>query len=136
MDGSTILQVPLSFTVTVNPDFPTVENSLMFGSVEPTWLIRDYTGHRPVTAQSLGDDVDLQPLLERIDREMIPAGKEEQTYRDCIAFARKRELTRRDREITDRLTLADGQIPDEEMNALMREQAEIQRKLKGQGESE
>ena len=44
VDGSTILQVPLSFTVTVNPDFPTVENSLMFGSVEPTWLIRDYTG--------------------------------------------------------------------------------------------
>ena len=104
--------------------------------IAPLWqMIRDYTGHRPVTAQSLGDDVDLQPLLERIDREMIPAGKEEQTYRDCIAFARKRELTRRDREITDRLTLADGQIPDEEMNALMREQAEIQRKLKGQGES-
>ena len=104
--------------------------------IAPLWqMIRDYTGHRPVTAQSLGEDVDLQPLLERIDREMIPAGKEEQTYRDCIAFARKRELTRRDREITDRLTLADGQIPDEEMNALMREQAEIQRKLKGQGES-
>lgn len=105
--------------------------------LEPLWqMIRKYSGHRPAKAMDFAEqsDPELHGLLREIDEVIVPPDKEEKTFRDCIAFARRRELIRRDREITDQLTLADEQIPEEELNALMREQMEIQKKLKGQGE--
>ena len=75
---------------------------------------------------------DHQALLREIDRRIIPRDKEQQIFDECVRFIRNRELKKRDREITQRLLLADEEIPEEEITALMKEQEEIQRKLKGQ----
>ncbi len=89
----------------------------------------------PLTAGMLADraEPELIDALQKIEGIVIPEEKEGQVYDDCVAFVRRKELMRRDQEITWRLSLADETIDDEELADLMREQAQIQRKLKGQG---
>lgn len=89
----------------------------------------------PLTAGMLRETAEPEVFeaLQEIEEIVIPEEKEEQAYRECVAFVRRKELERRDQEITWQLSLADETVADDELAALMREQAEIQRKLKGQG---
>ena len=90
----------------------------------------------PMTAVMLREEAEPEVFeeLQSIEEILIPEDKEEQAYQECIAFVRRKELERQDQEITWRLSLADETVNDEELAALMRQQAEIQKKLKGQGE--
>ena len=88
--------------------------------------------HPDIKMLSESLEPDQQILLQEIDGRVIPEDKEQQIYSECIRFIRNRELRKRDREITLKLSLADEEIPDEEIRALMQEQSEIQKKLKGQ----
>ena len=87
----------------------------------------------PLTASSLRDQADpeVYESLCEIERINIPEDKEGQAFEDCIAFVRRKELERRDQEITWQLSLADETIDDDKLAGLMKEQAEIQKKLKG-----
>ena len=89
----------------------------------------------PLTASVFRDQADpeIYDILCEIEGISIPEDREEQAFRECIAFVRRRELERRDQEITWKLSLADETIDDNDLADLMREQAEIQKKLKGQG---
>ncbi len=88
----------------------------------------------PLRANSFRDaaDPEIYDLMCQIEEVIIPEDKEEIAYRDCVAFVRKKELERRNQEITWQLSLADDDIDDEDLAALMKEQLEIQKKLKGQ----
>ena len=76
---------------------------------------------------------EMYEVLEEIDRTIIPPDKSDTIYAQCIDYIRREELKRQEQEITWKLSLDDGTVPDEEMGELMRRLAEIQRKLKGQG---
>ena len=88
----------------------------------------------PMSASAFRDiaDPEIYEVLEEIESVMISEDREEQAFTECIAFVRKKELERRDQEITWKLSLADETIKEEDLAALMKEQAEIQKKLKGQ----
>ncbi len=79
-------------------------------------------------------DPELTEVFLRIDEMVIPEDKEQIIFEECITYIRKERLRRRDQEITWQLSQGDEVISEEEMRALMEEQAEIQRKLRGQGE--
>ena len=80
-------------------------------------------------------DPELADVLERVDGMVIPVEKEKVMFDECIGYIRKERLRQRDQEITWRLSQGDGELSEQEMTDLMMEQAEIQKKLKGQGES-
>ena len=88
----------------------------------------------PLTASSFRDSADPEDyeVLSEIEAVLIPEEREEQAFSECIAFVRRKELERRDQEITWKLSLADETIDDEDLASLMKEQAQIQKKLKGQ----
>ena len=89
---------------------------------------------RPIPVSALEDDSDpdLQGVLRSIDAVMIPPDREEIAFRDCLAFARRKELRKKEQEISWKLSLAEENASEEEQNELMRQMAEIQKKLKGQ----
>ena len=79
-------------------------------------------------------DPEIFEIYQGIDALVIPEDKERIIYDQCISFVRREGLKQRDQEITWMLSLDDGTISDDEIRALMKEQAEIQKQLKGQGE--
>ena len=81
----------------------------------------------------LRDAMDPDTYEEFIRTEVltIPEEKEQVLYDQCIDYIRKQLLRQRDQEITWKLSLEDGSVPEEELRKLMLEQAEIQKKLKG-----
>jgi len=79
-------------------------------------------------------DPEIFEIYQGIDALVIPEDKERIIYDQCISFVRREGLKQRDQEITWMLSLDDGTISEDEIRALMKEQAEIQKQLKGQGE--
>ncbi len=100
-------------------------------------LIREasQTEGGPIDVNRLAERLDPEslPLLERVHELVIPEDKEQIIFDQCVEYIRNEKLRLRDQEITWRLSQDDGSIPDEEVVSLMKEQAEIQKKLKGQG---
>lgn len=86
----------------------------------------------PLTAGMLRDTAEPEVFeaLQEIEKIMIPEEKVEQAYRECVSLVRRKELERRDQEITWQLSLADETVADDELAALIREQEKIQKKLK------
>ena len=119
-------------------DLPEDVRKLVFQSEQGKGILEIIEGHRsdphPLSASGFRDkaEPEIYDVLTEIDDVMIPDEKEDVAFRDCIAFVRRKELERRDQEITWKLSLADEGINDEDLAELMKEQAQIQKKLKGQ----
>lgn len=115
----------------------------VFRSSEGTDLYRlvlESAGGRstgPADAGKLREQLDpeLYDTFRRIEELMIPEEKEQIIFDQCIGYIRKERLRQRDQEITWKLSQGDGELSEEALRDLMLEQAEIQRKLRGQGEA-
>lgn len=94
--------------------------------------LADAGGSGPADTGRLRETVDPESWeeLQRVDELAIPEDKEQIVYDQCIEYIRNERLRQRDQEISWRLTLEDGSVSEEELTALMKEQAEIQRKMK------
>lgn len=64
---------------------------------------------------------------------VMPGDRDEEIYRQCLNFIRKRSLKEESELITVKLSMADGEISVEEQNRLMKRQIEIQKLIQGQG---
>ena len=89
----------------------------------------------PADLRELSENIEpeLADLLERVGQVIIPAEKEQIVFDECVAHIRRQLLQQRDQEITWMLSLDDGTLSEEELRDLMKEQAQIQKKMKGQG---
>ena len=89
----------------------------------------------PADLRELSENIEpeLADLLERVGQVIIPAEKEQIVFDECVAHIRRQLLQQRDQEITWMLSLDDGTLSEEELRDLMIEQAQIQKKMKGQG---
>ena len=115
-------------------------SDMVFRSSEGSQLYREIKDAAEegvaVDERKLGQLLEPEALeeLKRISGIVIPEDKEEIIYRQCVSFIRRERLKQRDQEITWKLSLDNGELSDDELASLMREQADIQKKLKGQGE--
>ena len=65
-----------------------------------------------------------------IEEMVIPAGREQEMFEDCTAKIRREMLKRREHELMIRLSMADDDIGQEEIEALMKQLIQIQKELK------
>ena len=75
------------------------------------------------------DDEDAA-ALDDIERKIVPSGKEDGIFNDCIAKIRHERLKEKEKELMLRLSMADEDENHREIEDMMRQLMEIQRELK------
>lgn len=75
-------------------------------------------------------DENSEKWLEIIDEKIIPKGREDMIFRDCVGGIRKKILKREESEIIVKLSMADEEENGEEIIRLTKQLIEIQKKLK------
>ena len=73
-----------------------------------------------------------QQLLRRLDQILI-AGNEEQVFAECLQKKAYSKLQEQERELIDRLSLADENADGDTVRQLTRELMEVQDKMKAHG---
>ena len=91
------------------------------------------TGPADLTALREELEPEQAELLERIEQIAVTAEKEQIVFEQCVDHIRRELLQQRDQEITWMLSLDDGTLSEDELRDLMKEQAQIQKQMKGQG---
>ena len=71
-------------------------------------------------------------LLRTLERIVI-AGNEEQVFADCLQKKEHSRLLAKERELIDRLSLADEESDGEKLQELTRELMEVQKKMNAHG---
>ncbi len=85
-----------------------------------------------ISMQTLRESIDEEYIycLDKIEHKVIPAGRETQIFRDCIASVRNDELKCREAEIIAKLSMADEEENSDSIVRFTQELIEIQKKLK------
>lgn len=88
-------------------------------------------GESPDT-DSLEDSLDEQTMrqFERVKEKIIPHGREEVIFRECLGQIRKRELKKRESQIIMQLSMADEEENHEDIIRLTEQLMEIQKKIR------
>ena len=89
-------------------------------------------GQRPFDINRLKDllDEDAVQALDMINSKIIPQGREDSIYNDCIDRIRLNELKKQENEIITRLSMADEDENGEEIVKLTKQLMDIQKKIK------
>ena len=89
-------------------------------------------GQRPFDINRLKDllDEDAVQALDMINSKIIPQGREDSIYNDCIDRIRMNELKKQENEIITRLSMADEDENGEEIVKLTKQLMDIQKKIK------
>ena len=89
-------------------------------------------GQRPFDINRLKDllDEDAVQALDMINSKIIPQGREDSIYNDCIDRIRLNELKKQENEIITRLSMADEDENGEEIVKLTKQLIDIQKKIK------
>ena len=75
-------------------------------------------------------DEDTALFIEEIEDEVIPHGREERIFEDCIRLIRKNKLKDSEESILMRLSMADENENEKEILELTQQLMEIQKELK------
>ena len=88
-------------------------------------------GESPDT-DSLEDSLDEQTMrqFERVKEKIIPHGREEVIFRECLGQIRKRELKKRESQIIMQLSMADEEENHDDIIRLTEQLMEIQKKIR------
>lgn len=89
-------------------------------------------GERPFDINGLKDllDEDTAQALDVIDSKLIPQGREDSIYNDCVERIRLNKLKEQEAEIITRLSMADEDENGEEIVKLTKQLMDIQKKIK------
>ncbi|MGN0703730.1 MAG: DNA primase [Lentihominibacter sp.] len=89
-------------------------------------------GERPFDINGLKDllDEDTAQALDVIDSKLIPQGREDSIYNDCVERIRLNKLKKQEAEIITRLSMADEDENGEEIVKLTKQLMDIQKKIK------
>ncbi|MDO4869621.1 MAG: DNA primase [Bacillota bacterium] len=86
-----------------------------------------------LSADMLSSSIDPEYLgqLDEVMEVVVPAGKERQTYDECMRFIRTVELQRKADDISNQLEMGEGILSDEDSDRLIKELVDIQKKIIG-----
>lgn len=95
-------------------------------------ILKANEGNRPIDIDRLKDflDEDLEKYLKDIEEKVVPGGRERIVFEDCIEKIRKNILKEKERQILDKLSMADEDDNSEEIIVLTQKLIEIQKELK------
>lgn len=95
-------------------------------------LVSSDDGHRPFDINRLKDilDADMTEALDVITSKIIPEGREDSIYHECLERIRVNELKKKEAEIIARLSMADEEENGEEIVKLTKQLMDIQKQIK------
>jgi DNA primase len=88
---------------------------------------------RPIDMNQFIERLDQASIdcLARIEDKIIPGGKEEEIFSDCIWKIKQGELRRQEKDIEDMISIAEEEGNHQQLEELMEKLMTIQRKMKG-----